>query len=284
MSLKVNGELLDGDAIAAVRMELEAQDRAFAALSEGEQMERAETALIERVLVRQAASNDGPEIRAVDVKREIKRAVQRMGSQETFQKYLEQRGLTLEALEADVELRLKIDGLLDQICAAVQRPSDEACLAYYQAHPEQFRTDEHIRASHIICHTTGNILDEHAARETLNDVRRQIDEGKPFSSFTGGCNDCGDDHGDMGYFGRGTMVPEFEEVVFALRPGDVSDVFKTRFGLHIVKVLDYVPAKPREFEEVKEEVRQHLFDQAENACIDQYTADLKARASIVREP
>ena len=76
---------------------------------------------------------------------------------------------------------------------------------------------------------------------------------------------------------------QFEEVVFALRPGDVSDVFKTRFGLHIVKVLDYVPAKPREFEEVKEEVRQHLFDQAENACIDQYTADLKARASIVRE-
>ena len=283
MSLIVNGELLDADAIAAVRLELEAQDRAFAALSEGEQMERAESALIERVLVRQAAASDGPEIRAVDIKREVKRATQKLGGQEAFQKYLEQRGLTLEALEADVELRMKIDGLLDQICAAVQRPADEVCLEYFHAHPEQFRTEEHIRASHIICHTTGNILDEHGARETLNDVRRQIDEGKPFSSFTGGCNDCGDDHGDMGYFGRGTMVHEFEEVVFALRPGDVSDVFKTRFGLHIVKVLDYVPAKPRDFEDVKEEVRQYLFDQAENACIDAYTVALKSKAIIVRE-
>lgn len=284
MTLKVNGEVLDAEAIAAVRLELESQDRGFAALSGEAQAERAESALIDRVLVRQAAQSDGPEIRPVDIKREVKRAAQRMGSQENFQAYLEQRGLSIEALESDIALRFKIDGLLDQVCAGVERPSDEACLAYYASHPEQFRTEEHIRASHIICHTTGNIVDEHAARETLNDVRRQIGEGKPFSSFTGGCNDCGDDHGDMGYFGRGTMVPEFEDVVFALRPGEVSDVFKTRFGLHIVKVLDYVPAKPREFEDVKEEVRQHLFDQAENACIDAYTATLRARASIVREP
>lgn len=283
MAIKVNDEVIEREAVAAVRLELEAQDRAFAALAEGEQLERAEAALIERVLVRQAAATDGPEIRAVDIKREVKRAVQNAGSPEAFQKYLDHSGLTMEALEADVELRLKIDGLLDRICAGVQRPTDEACLAFYKAHPEQFRTEEHIRASHIICHGTGNILDEHAARESLMGVRRQIAEGKPFSSFTGGCNDCGDDHGDMGYFGRGAMVPEFEEVVFALKPGEVSDVFKTRFGHHIVKVLDYIPAKPRAFDEVKEEVRQYLFEQAENACIDGFTAVLKSKAAIVRD-
>lgn len=267
----------------AVRLELEAQDRSFAALPEADQLVRAENAIIERVLVRQAAATEGPEIRPVDIKREVKRAIQSAGGQESLEKYLERSGLTLQALEADVELRLKIDGLLDRICAAVQRPTDETCLEFYQTHPEQFRTEEHIRASHIIAHTTGNILDEHAGREALLDVRRQIEEGKPFSTFTGGCNDCGDDHGDMGYFGRGTMVPEFEEVVFALKPGEVSDVFKTRFGHHIVKVLDYIPSKPREFDEVREEVRQYLFEQAENACIDAFTAELKGKAMIVRD-
>lgn len=283
MPITVNSEVIGAEAVAAVRMELEAQDRAYSGLSEAEQLDRAENALIDRVLVRQAAASDGPEIRAVDIKKEVKRAIQNVGSEEAFQKYLVHNGLTVEALEADVELRLKIDGLLDRICAAVKQPTDEECRAFYDAHSDQFRTEEHIRASHIICHTTGNILDEHAARETLTDVRRQIDEGKPFSTFTGGCNECGDDHGDMGYFGRGTMVPEFEEVVFALRPGEVSDVFKTRFGLHIVKVLDYIPAKPRAFDDVKEDVRQHLFEQAENACIDAYTATLRSKASIVRE-
>jgi hypothetical protein len=283
VSIKVNDEIIDQEAIVAVRLELEAQDRSFAALPEADQLDRAENAIVERVLVRQAAASDGPEIRPVDIKREVKRAIQNAGGQESLEKYLERSGLTVEALEADVELRLKIDGLLDRICAAVQRPTDETCLEFYQAHPEQFRTEEHIRASHIIAHTTGNILDEHAGREALLDVRRQIEEGKPFSTFTGGCNDCGDDHGDMGYFGRGTMVPEFEEVVFALKPGEVSDVFKTRFGHHIVKVLDYIPSKPREFEEVREEVRQYLFEQAENACIDAFTAELKGKAMIVRD-
>lgn len=283
MTIKVNDEIIEQQAIAAVRLELEAQDRTFAALDPGSQFERAESALIDRVLVRQAAATDGPEIRTVDIKREVKRAIQNAGGQEAFQKYLDRSGLTVAALEADIELRMKIDGLLDRICAAVQRPSDETCLEFYQAHAEQFRTEEHIRASHIIAHTTGNIVDDHAGREALLDVRRQIDEGKPFASFTGGCNDCGDDHGDMGYFGRGSMVPEFEEVVFSLKPGEVSEVFKTRFGHHIVKVLDYIPSKPRDFEEVKEEVRQYLFEQAENACIDAFTLGLKEKATIVRE-
>lgn len=283
MTIKVNDEIIEQQAIAAVRLELEAQDRTFAALDPGSQLERAESALIDRVLVRQAAATDGPEIRTVDIKREVKRAIQNAGGQEAFQKYLDRSGLTVAALEADIELRMKIDGLLDRICAAVQRPSDETCREFYQAHAEQFRTEEHIRASHIIAHTTGNIVDDHAGREALLDVRRQIDEGKPFASFTGGCNDCGDDHGDMGYFGRGSMVPEFEEVVFSLKPGEVSEVFKTRFGHHIVKVLDYIPSKPRDFEEVKEEVRQYLFEQAENACIDAFTLGLKEKATIVRE-
>jgi parvulin-like peptidyl-prolyl isomerase len=282
VTIKVNDEILASEAVAAVQAELKAQDRAFAGLNETEQLAKAEEALIERVLVRQAAASDGPEIRAVDIKRELKRAIENAGGKENFDKYLEHAGLTIEAIESDIELRLKIDGLLDRSCAGVKRPTDEECQAFYDTHADQFRTEEHIRVSHIIAHDTGNILDEHAAREELAEVKRQIDAGKPFSSFTGGCNDCGDDHGDLGYFGRGFMVPEFEEVVFAMKPGEVSPVFKTRFGLHIAKVLDYIPAKPRPFDDVKEEVRQYLFEQAENAAIDAFTAELKSRAAIER--
>jgi len=282
VKLTVNSEELTTDAVDGVLRELAAQDRAFAALEPTEQRERAEVALIERVLVRQAAATEGPDIRAVDVKREVKRAVQNAGGQEAFGRYLEATGLTMAAVESDVELRLKIDGLLDQICGAVARPDDGACRAYYDANPENFRTEEHVRASHIIIHDTGNVVDEHAAREELGRIRREIAAGKPFEYFTGGCTDCGDDHGDLGYFGRGTMVPEFDEVVFALKPGEVSEVFKSRFGFHLVKLLDHIPAKPREFDDVKEEVRQFLFDQAENACIDAFTASLKERATITR--
>lgn len=283
MTLKVNNETLDDDAVTAVLAELRAQDRSMAELNEAQQRERAEEALIERTLVRQAAQTDGPPVRPVDIKREMKRAMANAGSPEAFEQYLEQHGTTRQAVEADIELRLKIDGLLDQVCADLKEPDDAACRAFYDAHPELFTTEEHVRAAHIVRHCADNALEEHAAHTELKDVREEIASGKPFESFTRSHSDCPDEEADLGYFSRGMMVPEFEEVVFSMKPGEVSDVFKTPFGLHIAKVLDHIPAKPRGFEEVKDEVRRHLYEQAENARIDAYTAELKEKADIIRD-
>ena len=255
----------------------------MAELDEAAQRQRAEEALIERTLVRQAAQTRGPAIRAVDIKHEVKRAMANAGSPEAFQKYLEQSGTTLAAVEADIALRLKIDGLLDGACAGLEQPDDDTCRAFYEANPGMFMTEEHIRASHIVLHCAGNALEEHAAHARLKEVHTEILNGKPFEFFTRHCNDCPDDEGDLGYFSRGMMVPEFEDVVFNMQPGEVSGVFKTRFGLHIAKVIDRLPAAPRPFDDVKEEVRRYLYEQAENACIDAFTAELKREAEIVRE-
>lgn len=282
VSIKVNDEIIAGETVESVRTELLAQDRSMSSLSPEAQLQRAEEAAIERVLVRQAAQTDGPPIRAVDIKREVKRAIANAGSKEAFEQYLEQSGVSMAAVEADIELRLKIDGLLDSTCAGIKKPDDGECRAYYDAHPEQFMTEEHVRASHIVRHCAGNALEEHAAHAELKRIHGEIVGGKSFESFSRHCSDCPDDEGDLGYFGRGMMVPEFEEVVFNMEPGEVSDVFKTPFGLHIAKVLDRIPAAPRPFDEVKEDVRQYLYEQAENACIDAFTADLKQRATIER--
>ncbi len=255
----------------------------MAELDEANQQARAEEALIERTLVRQAAQSNGPEIRAVDIKREVKRAMSNAGSPEAFHKYLEQTGTTMEAVEADIELRLKIDGLLDSVCATLTNPDDAACRAFYDKNPELFMTEEHVRASHIMRHCAGNALEEHAAHAELKAVRAEIENGKPFENFSRHCSDCPEDEGDLGYFSRGMMVPEFEDVVFNMQQGEVSAVFKTPFGLHIAKVIDRLPAAPRPFEDVKEDFRRYLYEQAENACIDEFTAELKRNAQIVRE-
>ncbi len=282
MSLYVNDELIEVAEIVSVEAELIAQDPSMADLDDAQRRERAENATIERTLVRQEAQSNGPDVRAVDVKKELKVAVKNAGSEEAFKEYLTARGLTMAAIEADIELRMKIDGMLDRICADLQRPTDEDCRACYDAHPERFETEEHVRAAHIVRHCSGNALEEHAAHAELKEVRAKIEAGEPFESFTRSNNDCPDDNGDLGFFGRGQMVPEFEEVVFSMKPGEVSGVFKTPFGLHIAKLLDHIPAAPRDFEDVIEEVRDHLVTERENACIDAFTAGLKEKASIER--
>ncbi len=283
MAIIVNGETIEEGEILAVEAELGAQDPTMAGLPPEERRKRAETATIERTLVRQEAQANGPEIRRVDVKRELKVAIKNAGSEAAFTEYLESQGTTLAEVETDIELRLRIDKMLDRVCADLQRATDEACKTYYEAYPKRFETEEHIRAAHIVRHCTGNALEEHAAHAELKEVRAKIEAGESFESFTRSNNDCPDDDGDLGFFGRGQMVPEFEEVVFAMKPGEVSGVFKTPFGLHIAKVLDHIPAAPRDFDDVIEEVRDHLFTESENACIDAFTASLKEKATIERE-
>ncbi len=282
MTITVNGETIEEAEILSVETELMGQDPAMAGLDEAARRARAETATIERTLVRQEAQSSGPDIRRVDVLREVKVAIKNAGSEEAFNEFLESRGLTRGAIEADIELRLKIDAMLDRICLALPRPADDACRAYYDAHPVQFETEEHIRAAHIVRHCTGNALEEHAAHAELKEVHAKIVAGEPFETFTRSHNDCPDDNGDLGFFGRGQMVPEFEKVVFALKPGEVSGVFKTPFGLHIAKVVDHIPAAPRDFDDVIEEVRDYLYTESENATIDAFTAALKEKATIER--
>jgi len=282
VTIVVNGEAIDESEIISVEQELAAQDPGMAALDPPSRRARAEGAVIDRALVRQEAQANGPEVRAVDVKRELKVAIKNAGGDQAFTEFLEARGITRDAIEADIRLRLTIDALLDRVCAEIARPTDGECRACYDAHPERFQTEEHIRAAHIVRHCAGNALEEHAAHAELKEIRARIAAGEPFESFTRSHNDCPDDNGDLGFFGRGQMVPDFENVVFAMKPGEVSGVFKTPFGLHIAKVLDHIPAAPRDFDDVIEEVRDQLFTEAENACIDAFTASLREKAAIER--
>ena len=84
---------------------------------------------------------------------------------------------------------------------------------------------ETVRAAHIVRHAQGTVIELHEATEAMQGVLAQIRGGTPFETLARQYSDCPDDGGDLGYFPRGAMVPEFEEVVFQLEPGEMSGVF-----------------------------------------------------------
>lgn len=84
--------------------------------------------------------------------------------------------------------------------------------------------------------------------------------------------------GDLGYFSTGEMVPEFELAAFALEPGEVSDLVKTSYGYHIIKVED---KKVLTFEEVKPQLEQQMLPQYKNQFLSTYFNDLKTKAEII---
>ena len=86
--------------------------------------------------------------------------------------------------------------------------------------------------------------------------------------------------GDLGWFGQGTMVPAFEKAAMALKEGQVSDVVKSDFGFHIIKLTGKRPAGVRPFEEVKEQIKGAILPSKQQEIFQKIKEDLKKSAKI----
>lgn len=126
----------------------------------------------------------------------------------------------------------------------------------YTAEKESFQKPERVRAAHILIKTDER--SEAAALSLANEVLAQLKDGKDFKLLAAKYSEdasAATNLGSLGAFGRGKMVPEFEEAAFALRePGELAGPVKSRFGYHIIKLEEYMPAREASFDEVKAEI------------------------------
>jgi peptidyl-prolyl cis-trans isomerase D len=148
----------------------------------------------------------------------------------------------------------------------------------YNDNLSQYQTPEQIRASHILLNTAGK--EEAAVRKQAEDLLQQVKAGADFAALaTKFSEDEGSkaNGGDLDYFSRGRMVPEFETAAFALEPGQVSDIVRTQYGFHIIKVVDKKPAVTRAFDEVRPQIEDQLKWQRADQQIGARATDLAGR-------
>jgi peptidyl-prolyl cis-trans isomerase D len=150
---------------------------------------------------------------------------------------------------------------------------------YYNSNIQQFQTPEQVRASHILLKTEGK--DEAAVRKQAEDILKQVKA--PGADFAALAKKYSEDDGskenggDLDYFPRGRMVPEFEQAAFSMQPGQISDLVKSQFGFHIIKVVDKKPAATRTLDEVRPQIQDMLSTQRVDQQIADRTRDLDAR-------
>jgi peptidyl-prolyl cis-trans isomerase D len=137
---------------------------------------------------------------------------------------------------------------------------------------EQYTTPEQVRASHILFKTEGK--DDAAVKAKAEDVLKQVKAGANFADLAKKYSedDSAKTGGDLDYFGRGKMVPEFDEKVFTMEVGQTSDLVKTQFGYHIIKLVDKKAATTRTLADV----RAQLTDQIAYQTAQAQGADLAA--------
>lgn len=127
---------------------------------------------------------------------------------------------------------------------------DEEVRNYYEENKEQFKTPESVKASHILVDT----------EEKANEILGEIKEGLSFEEAAKKYSKCPSKEkgGDLGFFSKGRMVPEFEQAAFDMEKGAVSEPVKTQFGYHLIKVDDKKEAGMSSFEEVQNQLSQNL--------------------------
>jgi len=154
--------------------------------------------------------------------------------------------------------------------------TDAEIKEFYGTNPDKFKTGPEIRASHILVET----------EEKANDILNSIIKGesfaelaKTFSIDTGSAQNGG----DLGYFSRGRMVPEFEEAAFSLKKGEVSKPVKTTYGYHILKATDKREGTQVELKDTKETIHKQLVNEKQKALFDSYIERLKKKSEIKKD-
>jgi parvulin-like peptidyl-prolyl isomerase len=183
------------------------------------------------------------------------------------------------ALRADVTGDVKVRKLLGGIYGHVPELTDEQIGEYYSQHRRVFEIPEQVHARHMVRHLDGRHDRTAAYLEMLN-VQEQLKKGASFEELAKEHSDCPDHGGDLGYFSRGQMVGEFENVVFALGKGAISEVFETPFGYHIAKVEDVKPGSTATLDEVREVIRNQLRESRRTEAVKRYVEELRKKAEI----
>lgn len=150
--------------------------------------------------------------------------------------------------------------------------TEEEAKTFYEENQNLFVTPAQVRASHILV----------AEEETANELYAKIQAGESFEELAIDNSTCpsGVNGGDLNFFGKGQMVPEFEAATYELEVGQVSAPVKTQFGYHIIKLTDKKEDELHAYEEVQPNIIQNLTAQKQNETYFNHIADLKNKYSV----
>ena len=267
--------------------------------------EKVSTELIIKALLEEEINKRNIKVSDEDIKNEMESIINKVGSKEELSKLLKKRGISNDEFNADLKTQIKMKKLIDSIEKV--NISDADTLKYYNSHPEQFKREEQVRASHILIssNTLKMITDikkknkkitpeelnkkveelqaanKARAEAVLKEVLADPDSFEKIAKRESDDKNSAEYGGELGYFTRKTMVPEFSNAAFAMKPDTINDkLVSTVYGYHIIKVTDRIEPGITPYDKVKEDIKFFMETEAQMKILKNFTDGLMKNAKI----
>jgi peptidyl-prolyl cis-trans isomerase C len=287
----VNGEDIYAEEFKELYYQVGEYERASGKAKETKSSEERKRDVLEQLIIRKLLSQ---KVKEMDIKLDSRQLDQRVlatearyGGRASFEEYLESRGRTRAQYIAELEASLKVENFLEQELYSSLVVEPDEVRAYYDAHPEEFQVPEQIRGRHILIKVEPGApeAERKDARAAIDAAAERIKSGEPFEEVAKEVSQeaAAVRGGDMGYVSKGQMKPAFEEIAFNLAVGEVSRVFETEYGYHLMKVEEKIPVSKLSFDVVRPEIEEFLRQNKQERAQVDYIEGLRERAVIFKE-
>ena len=234
--------------------------------------------MIDQSLMAQESNRRKYQIDPEEVNKGMKRWMRENGGKKAIEKTKHPAIKDRDDLRREILAQLRYNRLLEEE-SSCDISTEEEAREYYDNRPDLFTSEEMVSASHILKKASSDEEFENAEKEILS-IRDRLLGGEDFVKCVQEESDDGGNDGNLGTFGKGRMVPEFEEAAFSLEPDQLSEPVKTQFGWHVIKLHEKHEPKLTPFDELKEKIIDYLHERKKDKVFDSFLDELKAKATI----
>lgn len=238
--------------------------------------------LVERQLLLDASA--AVKVTPDDVDAEIKKFKSQFPDEAVFEAQMKQAGMNSEKLQADVREELQIRGFMESRVKAPEVTPEQA-KSFYESNQKEFDRPQTVKASHILF-----MVDPEAPAEVVKQkeeaAKKAAARAKKGEDFTALAKELSEEPGaaesggDLGFFPKDRMVPEFANVAFEQKIDEIGEPVKTQFGWHVIKVTDKKDAGTVPFDEVKDQISAYLKSTGQRESAQKVMQELKESAKI----
>lgn len=241
--------------------------------------------LIEEKLIDQEAKRSGIKAAAKEIDGAVDEIKRRSSAtQEDLERALARDGLTLGVFKKEIEKKIIRTKMVQWAVKVEPNVEEKELRDFYLKNADRYRTEESYRPGHILFK-----VPKEATPEEVREIRAKcqkalakIKAGEDFGEMAVLYSEdiSSKDRGDLGVFKKGELLPAFEKEALRLKVGEVSEVVRTEFGFHIIKLLDRKGGDPLPFEEMKEKVRQDYLEREFEKGLKQFLTTLREKSII----